>query len=109
MKKLYFLCLFFLINLAHAQIIEFTDVNFKNALLNITTSSQKAKDLSGSWTAVDTNNNGEIEVSEAENLSYLNVSQIGITYSTSQFLYHNFYKLSLIFWFYNHSFFNLFI
>ncbi len=62
MKNFYFLSLFFLINLAHSQIIEFTDPNFKSVLLNSSTSIHRAKDLSWNWTAVDTNNNGEIEV-----------------------------------------------
>ncbi len=75
MKNIYLLLSFFLFSLfSSAQVIEFTDPNFKNALLNITVDSHKAKDLNGDWCVVDTNGNGEIEVSEAENLSVLSVS-----------------------------------
>lgn len=74
MKKIYFLVLvlcFF--NGLNAQIINFTDLNFKMRLLSIDGYNSKAKNTFGNWTAIDLNNNGEIEVSEAENIIYLDL------------------------------------
>ena len=49
-----------------AQIVNIPDVNFKNKLLSLTT------------TPIDTNGNGEIEVSEAQMVEYLAVTASGI-------------------------------
>lgn len=58
-----------------AQIVNIPDAKFKSRLLQANTTNKLfAKDLNGNWTVVDTNLNGEIEVSEAENISYLDMS-----------------------------------
>ncbi len=66
------LLLFFTIS--QAQIITFSDANFKARLLSANPTNQIAMDLSNTYTTIDTNNNGEIEVSEAEAIWYLDVS-----------------------------------
>ncbi|SRX72375.1 T9SS type A sorting domain-containing protein [Aequorivita antarctica] len=66
MKKLY-IVIFLLVNtFLHAQIVNIPDINFKNALIE---------------EDVDTNNDGEIQVNEAEavlnlNVSYKNISSL---------------------------------
>jgi hypothetical protein len=68
MKKLYFLlCLIFGLSL-NAQIISFSDANFKVKLLAANTGNEFAKGIFGNSIVVDTNGNGEIEVSEALNV-----------------------------------------
>ena len=72
MKKITLL-LFLIVNFATAQNINFTDFSFKTVLL--TANAQNiypiAKDLDGNTTTIDTNNDGEIQVSEAMNISFL--------------------------------------
>ncbi|KQB42262.1 leucine-rich repeat domain-containing protein [Flavobacterium aquidurense] len=75
MKKIYFLVLalsFF--NGLYAQIISIPDTNFKDKLLSSALYSDIAKDLNGNKIKIDSNGNGEIEISEAEKISelYLN-------------------------------------
>ena len=72
MKKLYFTSLFFCISVwSFGQIVNIPDSNFKSRLLN----TNCAKLTSPAWlTDVDTNNDGEIQVSEAANVLELDVS-----------------------------------
>ena len=66
MKKIYFfLVTFFTIFISNAQIINFPDANFKAKLLSATTSNNIAKNVAGTSIKIDTNNNGQIEQSEA--------------------------------------------
>jgi Leucine-rich repeat (LRR) protein len=60
--------------MANSQIVNITDPNFKSAIL----SNQVALNLLGNPTQIDQNLNGEIEVSEAANISYLSVYDSGI-------------------------------
>ena len=73
---LFFLCTFS--SLATSQIINIPDADFKDRLVSTTVLSQNAKDLNGNYTKIDLNNDGEIQINEAENLSYLSVSSSGI-------------------------------
>ncbi len=68
MKKITLLLFLFIFGAVQAQIIDFPDENLKNALLDHSTT-------------IDTNNNGEIEVSEATNFNgdYLFLPNKGIT------------------------------
>jgi uncharacterized repeat protein (TIGR01451 family) len=60
------LLLLFLSTLANAQIITIPDTNFKTRLLNANdTNYLIAKNTSGNYVAIDTNNDGEIQLSEA--------------------------------------------
>lgn len=57
MKSIFLL---FICVVSNAQIINIPDQNFKNKLLQANINNQIA-----GWTKIDTNNNGEIEESEA--------------------------------------------
>ncbi|PIF44642.1 putative repeat protein (TIGR01451 family)/predicted secreted protein (Por secretion system target) [Chryseobacterium sp. 52] len=78
MKKIYFFVLF----LAHlsfsAQIINFPDPQFKAKLLSASQWIHVAQNLNGTITAIDTNNDGEIQVSEALNISSITLNQTQI-------------------------------
>ncbi|MGK6343818.1 hypothetical protein ACMGDK_16475 [Chryseobacterium sp. DT-3] len=68
MKKLYFFVLF----LAHlsviGQIVNIPDSQFKAKLLSGTATNHITQDLAGNWIAMDINNDGEIQLSEAANI-----------------------------------------
>ena len=66
--KLVFIAFLFK-TLSFAQIIPIPDVNFKNKLINASTSNSTA----GGY-VIDINNDDEIDVSEAQQITYLNVS-----------------------------------
>jgi hypothetical protein len=83
MKKIYTLVLFAITFFnGNAQIVNIPDANFKAKLLAASPSNQiastQAPDSWGgeieSYNKIDTNNNGEIEVSEVINIKYLDVS-----------------------------------
>jgi len=87
MKKLYFslLTLFFFF-VANAQIVNIPDANFKAKLLSASSSNQVAStqtpDYNGnvtSYNTIDTNSDGEIQVSEVSLIKYLNVSNTSIS------------------------------
>jgi Leucine-rich repeat (LRR) protein len=78
MKNLLFLLLL-LVGFAEAQTVNIPDSNFKTILLSANSSNSIAKNLIGNFTVVDTNSNGEIEVSEALNINYIDVSQSNIS------------------------------
>lgn len=81
MKNLYSLVIaLFVFFSANSQIISFTSVNFKNKLLAADSTNQIAKDLSGNFFKIDTNNNSQIEVAEAQQVSYLDISNATILY-----------------------------
>lgn len=78
MKHIYlFLLIVFSIQILEAQIITFSDANFKNALVNtncIDTNNDNIADADA-----DINNDGEIEVSEVDSITFLNISGRSIT------------------------------
>jgi len=77
--KNYYLLLFLLFGLfGKAQIINFPDANFKAKLLAASPSNYIAQNLTGNYFKIDVNNNSEIEVSEALNVSYLDLSYYSI-------------------------------
>ncbi|AZA57184.1 hypothetical protein EG350_08315 [Chryseobacterium shandongense] len=59
--------------MAKAQIINFSDANFKAKLLSSSPSNTIAKDLSGNYFAIDANNDGEIQQTEADAVGELQV------------------------------------
>jgi hypothetical protein len=76
MKKIYFLLLAFsLFTTVNSQIVNIPDVNFKAELLAANTTNYIAKNLSGTFFKIDTNNDGQIQESEVLNVSYLNVQR----------------------------------
>lgn len=80
MKKLYFLILalcFF--NGLSAQVVNIPDAIFKAKLFTSSPSTQIAKDLNGNWIKIDSNNNGQIEIDEAQKVSYLSITRTQTT------------------------------
>lgn len=73
MKKFYSILLFFVCLCGKAQIINFPDANLKAKLLSATPNIHVAKNLSGNWVRIDTNYNNEIEISEALQISHLDI------------------------------------
>ena len=75
MKKTYsFILLFFLSWSVNAQIINFTDANLKAKLVAASPSNYIAKGIDfGSYITIDTNNDGEIQVAEAELVYWLDL------------------------------------
>ncbi|MBP9849293.1 MAG: T9SS type A sorting domain-containing protein [Flavobacterium sp.] len=88
MKKIV-LFLFFITTIAHSQIVNIPDANFKNILINANSSNYVAKNLSDAFFKIDANDDGEIQYSEALQVSYLQLyntnisSVIGIEYFTN--------------------------
>lgn len=79
MKKLYFLVTTFLfITIANAQIVNIPNANFKAKLLQANTTNSIAQNSSNSNIKIDTNNDGEIQLSEALLVYKLNVVSSGI-------------------------------
>jgi len=79
MKKLYFLvvalCVF---NGLNAQIVDIPDANFKAKLLEANSSNFIAANLNFVPSKIDANSDGEIQVSESQNVKYLDVSSSNI-------------------------------
>lgn len=72
------LCIF---KISDAQIVNIPDANFKNALVNSNCATHLSWPISGGFNLydVDLNNNGEIEVSEAENIRVLYIDEYNIS------------------------------
>lgn len=73
MKKKLSLLFLLLVIVAKAQIINFSDANFKAKLLSSSPSNTIAKDLSGNYFAIDANADGEIQQTEADAVGELQV------------------------------------
>jgi hypothetical protein len=72
MKRLFLLLVFVFIGfISNAQIVNIPDANFKAKLVASSTSNGTAQNVFGVNIKIDTNNNGEIEVSETIPVSYL--------------------------------------
>lgn len=74
-----FSLLLFIATIAQSQIVNIPDANFKAKLLASSSSNQIAKNLAGQYFAIDSNSDGEIQVSEALNVGYLYVAASHIT------------------------------
>lgn len=79
MKKIQLIIFLILFCVLHAQNVSFYDSNFKNKILNSNQNNQIAKNLSGAFFAVDSNQDNEISLNEASQVSYLDVSNSNIT------------------------------
>jgi Secretion system C-terminal sorting domain len=77
MKKCYFFFFFLLSFVAHSQVINFPDANFKNILLTQNLVDTNADGVND--TDVDTNNDGEINQTEALQVTWLSLSGSAIT------------------------------
>jgi uncharacterized repeat protein (TIGR01451 family) len=79
MKKFYFLLLALgLFTSVNAQAVSFNDSELNLRLLSANPSNTIAKDLNGNYFKIDVNNNGIIEVSEALNVSYLDINSYDV-------------------------------
>ena len=79
MKKITLLFFFFIVSNTFSQTISFTDSNFKSVLLYANSTTHfMAKNAAGDFVNIDTNNDGEIQQSEALNIYYLNAYDSGI-------------------------------
>jgi hypothetical protein len=75
MKKLYFFLLIAInVFVSNAQIVTIPDANFKTKLLASSTSNTIARNSMGSNIKIDANSDNEIQVSEALQVGYLNVT-----------------------------------
>ena len=80
MKKIYFLLLtFYIYNSINGQIINFPDANFKAKLLMANTNYNIATNYNGYQMKIDTNNDGEIQISEAQNVYRLIIQNYNLT------------------------------
>ncbi|MBK6967005.1 MAG: T9SS type A sorting domain-containing protein [Bacteroidales bacterium] len=73
MKIIFILGFIALTTFCNAQIVSFPDINFKNKLLEADATNTIAKDTTGVYFKIDSNNNGEIEVGEALKVGYLDL------------------------------------
>jgi Leucine-rich repeat (LRR) protein len=78
-RLLFLIPVFLLSFVCKAQIINIPDANFKAKLLSSSSSNTVARDINGNYAAIDINGNGEIEVSEASEVSELNISNSNIS------------------------------
>jgi len=77
MKKIYFLLIgFYFFGSVHAQIVNIPDANFKAALLK---ANPYTRDIYDQPIYIDSNNDGEIQLSEAQEVFTLNVSNSNIS------------------------------
>src|SRR5574343_85175 len=86
MKKFYFFIIFILSFTLNAQIVNIPDANFKTKLLSASVNSQIASSSTPvyvnnscsvpNYCKIDTNNDGEIQVSEAINIKWLKIQSV---------------------------------
>ena len=95
MKKIYFLLLAFCFGFSvNAQIITIPDANFKAKLLLADSSNTIATDFTDSSFKIDANNNGEIEISEANNVKGLLIQFASISDLTGINSFNNLVSLN---------------
>lgn len=97
MKNIYFsLALLFFCFVATAQIINIPDANFKAVLLFSNTNNAVAKNSTGTNIKIDTNSDGEIQLSEALNVFQLNVTTNSMADITSMVGIEHFTNLTYL-------------
>ncbi|MDR2236551.1 MAG: T9SS type A sorting domain-containing protein [Chryseobacterium sp.] len=74
MKKIFLTLSVGVFSVTYAQNLNFYDSKFKALLLSSTASNSIVKDLSGNSIAIDTNGDGEIQLSEAQQVKILNLN-----------------------------------
>lgn len=77
MKKILFTLCVGCFSTAYSQNLNFTDSKFKALLLSSNPGNQIAQNLSGNYMAIDANNDGEIQDSEAQQIKVLNIKLNG--------------------------------
>lgn len=78
MKRIFVLMALFVGFMGYSQVVNFPDVIFKNTLLSASTSNFIALDATGFPIKIDTNNDNQIQVAEAQLVFYLDVHSKGI-------------------------------
>lgn len=73
-KKIFSFILLNIFTISFSQNVNIPDSYFKELLVWINANNYYAKDLNGQYTKIDINGDGEIQVSEAENISYLSTA-----------------------------------
>ena len=99
MKKLYFLFFLTIGFFGNAQIVNIPDANFKAKLLSASPSNTVARFIDPVYNyeyydAIDTNNNGEIEINEIEFITSLNLHYSGINNLTGIEFFNNLKSLN---------------
>jgi len=94
MKNILLLLLLFT-GIVNGQIINFPDANFKAKLLASTSENQIAKDLAGNYFKIDFDNDGEIQLNEALNVSTLNLAFSNISDITGIEFFSSLTKLEI--------------
>ncbi len=79
MKKILLFITLISFTITQAQIVNIPDTNFKNKLLSANTTNDIAKDSNGNPMVIDTNNDNEIQESEAQNVYELDVFNSNIS------------------------------
>jgi hypothetical protein len=86
MRKLYFLVFLVFASYASGQIINIPDTNFKAKLLSANSSNQIASTetpasggIVNTYNVIDSNGDGEIQVSEAQSIKWLNINNSNLT------------------------------
>lgn len=80
MKKLYNLLFLIVSHLLFSQNINIPDANFKALLLQSSSANNIAADLNGNSIKIDQNDDGEIQVSEAENISFISLNNRSLNF-----------------------------
>ena len=81
MKNLYYILFLFAGSLVFGQNVNFTDIEFKNILVNSVPTDSIAKNAAGNWVAIDANDDNEIQLSEALLIKYLDIPGNGFVTS----------------------------
>jgi len=97
MKKLFYFLFLAVVQCVFSQNITFADANFKNFLLQSSSTNGFVRDLNGNSIKLDQNNDGEIKVSEAENVSLISFNERfgGFSYTVYYFWGHYDYPLTV--------------
>ena len=95
MRKFYFLVLgLFVFSGVTAQIVTIPDANFKAKLLASNTNNEIAKDGSFKNLKIDANDDGEIQLSEAQKVGELNIESSNVSSSEGILSFNNLYILN---------------
>lgn len=73
MKKILFILFVSCCSVVYSQNINFTDSKFKALIVSSSTTNEIAKDLNGNSIAIDANGDGEIQISEAQQVKKLTI------------------------------------
>lgn len=73
MKKILFTLCISCCSIAYSQNLNFADSQFKALILNSNSSNEIAKNLNGNFIAIDANGDGEIQISEAQEVKILTI------------------------------------